>query len=72
MIREKIEKMAKSELLELEKTLRYFEKKCDDTCNKVLESGNMEELDRLEDLLNELIKIDGVVYSRIQNYKGVK
>ena len=64
-----INKMTKDELREVDEKIRYFEKKCDDACEKALADGNMEELDRLEDLLRELIKIDGVVYSRIQNMR---
>ena len=66
---EKIKKMNKDELLELEKTVLYFEEQCESTCEKVLASGDAEELDRLEDLLNELLKFDNIIYSRI---KGVK
>lgn len=58
---EKIKKMNSSELLELEKTVRYFEMQCESTCEKVLASGNTEELKRLEDLLNELLKFDNLI-----------
>ena len=57
----KIEKMTKSELLELEKTVRYFEEQCENTCEKVLASGDTKELKRLEDLLNELLKFDNLM-----------
>lgn len=67
---EKIKKMNSSELLELEKTVCYFEMQCENTCEKVLASGDTEELERLEDLLNELLKFDNIIYSKL--HKGVK
>lgn len=67
---EKIEKMNKDELLELEKTVLYFEEQCESTCEKVLASGDTEEVERLEDLLNELLKFDNMIYSKL--HKGVK
>lgn len=64
-----IKKMTKDELLNLEEEIRYFERRCNAAANKALEDGNLTELDRLEDLLRELIDFGGVVYSRIQNYR---
>lgn len=64
--------MSKNELRELEEIVLCFEEKCESACEKVLADGNANELDRLEDLLNELVKFDNIIYSKIQDYKGVK
>jgi len=69
-IKEMTKEMTKDELRELDSNIHFFIKSIGDATNKALEAGDIEENDRLESLLCELIKIRTVVYSRIQNMIG--
>jgi len=69
-IKEMTKEMTKDELRELDSNIHFFIKSIGDAANKALEAGDIEENDRLESLLCELIKIRTVVYSRIQNMIG--
>jgi len=64
-----IEKMTKDELKNLYNNVRELEKLCDNACEKALASGDMSEVDRLEDMLHQLIKFAGVINVRIENYR---
>lgn len=61
-----IKKMTKDQLREIDSRLRFFIKSGDNAANKALDAGDIEEVDRLEAILDELIKFDGVIYSKIQ------
>lgn len=61
-----IENMTKDQLEEFDSNVRFFIKSANKAADKALDAGNIAELDRLEDILSVLIKLDGVVYSKIQ------
>ena len=58
--------MTKDQLRELDEKIRNFEKMCDDAADKAIDDRDFEKVGRLEEIMAELIRIESVVYARIQ------
>lgn len=64
-----IMKMSKKQLKKVDKTIRFFIKIADNAADKATVTGNNEEVERLEAILAELYRMDGVIYSRLNVVK---
>lgn len=64
-----IMKMSKKQLKKVNNTIRFFIKSADNAADKAAVADNIEEVERLEAILEELFRMDGVIYSRLNAVK---